>query len=92
MTQLEIVHLRLTGPHLPGLVQLIRRSVADQAGVMALRVYRNRAIPTDLSVHLELAAHETDPQVTELGLRLVAALKMYGMVERSVWLEEPSSG
>ncbi len=87
--RLEVLHVRLTRPGSAELVEEIRRSAAAQPGLLSLRCYRHASFPTDLAVHLQLDQAASDPQVTELGVRLAAALREYGMVEHTAWLEVP---
>jgi hypothetical protein len=87
MRRLEIVHLRLSGPQPETLVRDIQESVAEQSGLIELRIYRSLGVGTDLSIHLHIDARSDDARVTELGLRLTDALKAYGMVERTLWSE-----
>ncbi len=89
MKHLEIINLRLTGARPQGLVDEIRKSVADQSGLVKIHIYHNSTITTDLGIHLHLEADAGDPHVTELGIRLASSLKEYGMVDHSIWFEQP---
>ncbi len=86
--RLEIIHLRLTGSQPPGLVALIRDSINNMDGFVKIRIYNQPSIATDLGVHIHLNTHHNDPSYTELGIRLASALREYGMVEHTIWLEE----
>lgn len=88
MKRLEIIHLRLAGPRPPGLVEEIRESIESQSGLVSIRIYRHAAVATDVGIHLHLEADADDSRVTELGVRLASALREYGMVEHTVWIEE----
>ncbi len=88
MKRLEIIHLRLTSKRPPGLVRLIRNSIGNQDGLVKICIYNHTAVATDLGVHIHLNTHLNDPSYTELGIRLASALREYGMVEHTLWLEE----
>lgn len=48
------------------------------------RIFRHATLTTDLAVHV---------MSEEVGVRIAAALREYGMVDHSVWIEEePCSG
>lgn len=81
---LEIIHLRLAGDRPEGLVEEIYRSLAHELEVVV--VYRRSTIASDLAVHLHVDDAEEQP--SDLGIRLAAELRRFGMVEHSVWLEE----
>jgi hypothetical protein len=82
--RLEIIHLRLAGALPPGLVDEIRRS-ADGRDPAFVGLYRRANVDNDIAIHLHLNGPGPDDQASDLGLRLAAALKEYGMVEHTVW-------
>ena len=81
MKKLEIIHLRLAGDCRSKLVEEIRQSL----GVARARIFRHATIDGDLSIHL---LGEGDAHHSELGVRLSAALRDYGLVDHAIWLEE----
>ena len=89
MRRLEIIHLRSSGCPLESLGERIRESVhsggGDEAAVM---LYRCQGLETDLVVHVR---HDGEPPTgpSDLGLKLAAALRDYGLVEHKVWEELP---
>ena len=86
-TRLEIIHLRLTGKRPPGLVTQIQNSIGNQARSVKIRIYDHISVTTDLGVHIHFDTHLSEPRYTELGIRLASALREYGMVEHTIWLE-----
>jgi hypothetical protein len=88
MRRLEIIHLRWTGPRPADLFAAIRETVAGLGGPDRVEVLRHEGVPTDVAIHLRHEDDTPDPDLTELGMRLAAALREVGMVEHSIWLEE----
>ncbi len=86
--RLEIIHLRLTGARPQGLVEEIQKSIRGQDGLINVQVYHHAAISTDLGIHLHLDNKVNDPNISEFGVRLASALREYGIVEHTIWLEE----
>lgn len=87
MNTLEIIHLRSSSEPIERLADRIRESLWDEGrdkGVFT--IYRQDGLATDLAVHIR---HDPDQaQVpSRLGLSLVSALAVYGMVKHSVWHE-----
>jgi hypothetical protein len=89
MTRLEIIHLRLAGPIPPGLVADIRRAVGVGKATARAHIYRHATLANDLSVHLLLESGDSAER-SILGIHLAQALKEHGMVEHTVWVEEPA--
>jgi hypothetical protein len=86
--RLEIIRVRHSGTPRRELLDQVRRSAAELAHGVEVRLYRHAGLATDLGVHVCLDVEATDPEVTELGARLAAALREHGMVEHTVWVEE----
>lgn len=85
---LEIIHLRLARIGSGELKELVAEVVraAEEEGV---RVYQHSRIETDLLVHLHREVEEGCDDPSELGARLVSLLRDHGIVEHSVWVENP---
>jgi hypothetical protein len=60
----------------------------SQSGLTAMKTYRHAALETDLSVHLHWKSERPEENGSALGLRLAQALKEFGLVDHSVWMEE----
>ena len=87
MNTLEIIHLRSSSEPIEMLADRIRESLWHEGrdeGVFT--IYRQDGLATDLAVHIR-----HDPEKarvpSRLGLSLVSALAVYGMVKHSVWHE-----
>lgn len=87
MSQLEIVHLRLTGPCPGDLVKDICESIGGRRALGKVCVYKRKTIDTELAIHLRVDTDQNDSRSSELGIRLASALKEFGMVKHSVWRE-----
>jgi hypothetical protein len=87
MNTLEIIHLRLAGNDPGALVDMIHQSVGSGVDSVVVRIYRNAKLETDLAVHLHRQVTEWDGRASDVGTRLTALLREYGMVEHSVWVE-----
>lgn len=89
MKCLEVIKLRSTGEGSELLEELLRSvDKFSQRGLVETRTYHHAALGTDLSVHLLWDSDRPEPNGSDLGLRLVQALKEFGLVDYSVWIEE----
>ena len=50
--------------------------------------YRHATVQTDLSVHLRSESPQTEGLPSALGRRLASALREFGPVNHSAWIEE----
>lgn len=91
---LEVIRVRLTEDAPRSLVELIYRAGAGAAPPLALTVYRQAGLASDLAIQLLWHRPEDQGRMSTAGLGLAAVLREYGMVDHSVWVEEegPSSG
>jgi predicted DNA-binding protein with PD1-like motif len=87
MRVLEIIHLRSAGERLVALSEKIEESLRttdEQAEVVTM--YSRSGLGTDLAVHIHReVADETGRSI--LGHRLAVSLRVYGLVEHTVWEE-----
>ena len=87
MNTLEVIHLRSSSEPIDRLADRIRESLWNEGrdkGVFT--IYRRDGLATDLAVHIR-HDRDTDRVPSRLGLSLVSALAVYGMVKHSVWHE-----
>ena len=84
---LEIIQLRLAGKHRASLIEDIRRSLAGSEAD-GVRLYFSANVPTDLSVHIYSKTHKGKLRISDLGVRLAAALREYGMVQHTLWIAD----
>lgn len=89
MKWLEIIKLRSVGK-VPELVKEFSLPMAKggQSGLIETRTYRHAALERDWSLHLQWESERPDQNGSPLGLRLSQALKEFGLVDHSIWIEE----
>jgi hypothetical protein len=92
MRRLEIIHLRLAGALPSGLLEEIRQSATTARETATVDLYCRENVENDVAIHLQLKPSGPGAQASDLGLRLAAALKEYGMVEHTVWRDAAASG
>jgi len=90
MKWLEVIKLRAAGNGEGLLEELFREmnKAGQKRGLVEIRTYRHAALETDLSVHLHWESDRPDQNGSLLGLRLVQALKEFGLIDHSIWIEE----
>ena len=92
MKWLVVIKLRSAGGSLGVLDELLRPlSGSNQRGLVEMRTYCHAALETDASVHLHWDSETPEPNGSVLGLRLAQALKEFGLIDHSVWVEEKKS-
>ena len=84
MRCLEIIHLRLAGSRSQILMDEIRKSIHSKSDQEIITFYRRSGLDTDLAIHIQPPVLGKDVE-KGLGLRLVAVLKSYGLVEHTIW-------
>ncbi len=89
MKWLEVIKLR-SAESGEGLLEGLLRPMAEigQSGLVEMKTYRHAALETDLSVHLHWESERPEQNGSTLGLRLVQALKEFGLIDYSIWIEE----
>jgi DNA-binding FadR family transcriptional regulator len=88
LKRLEVIHLRLAGQDPEALIQEIRDCVIRRDPKMIIRTYQHAAVETDIAIHIQMAEPSANPVDAELGVRLSTALREYGMVEHTLWMEQ----
>lgn len=88
MKWLEVIKLRSAGQG-SGLLEELLRSIDrfGQDGLIEMKTYHHASLETDLSVHLHWESGGPELNGTALGLRLAQALKDFGLIDHSVWIE-----
>ncbi len=85
---LEVIKLRSAGEgsvleeFLPSMAKV------GQSGLVEMKTYRHAALETDFSVHFQWESDRAEQNGSALGLRLAQALKEFGLVDHSVWIEK----
>ena len=88
MKRLEVLHLRLVGNRPETLIKKIRDAVVRHDPETTILLYQHAAVKTDLAVHIHIAEPSANHVDTELGVRLASALREFGMVEHTIWIEQ----
>ena len=90
MKWLEVIELRsvnsnreLLESHLRTLLAAIDKETQQQT----IKSYRSVMIDNDFSIHLSYDSTKLENKGSQLGLRLASALKEFGLVNHSIWLE-----
>jgi hypothetical protein len=90
MKWLEVIELRtvnsnreLLESQLLTLIDAIEKAAQQQA----IKSYRRVMIDNDFSIHLFHDSTKVENKGSQLGLRLASALKEFGFVNHSIWLE-----
>ena len=91
MKWIEIINLRSAGTPREVIEQKVPRSVSEQdrsKSPVAIRVHRHATLDTDLSVHLLFESLGPEARPSAPGQRLASALKEFGLVSHSMWVEK----
>ncbi len=90
MKWLEIIELRSVGSNrklLESQLQELINEVDREAKNQAIKAYNRVMIETDFSIHLFHDSKKVENSGSPLGLRLASALKEFGLVNHSIWIE-----
>ena len=89
MKWLEVIKLR-SGRKDSGLLEELLRSIHEfsQSGLLEMKTLRHAVLETDLSVHLYWESEQPEKNGSPLGLHLAQALREFGLIDHSVWIEE----
>ncbi|MHC4558237.1 MAG: hypothetical protein ACYS80_13140 [Planctomycetota bacterium] len=90
MKWLEIIELRVTKSKqamLKSQLQGLINEISTKSQKQVIRVYNLAMVETDISIHLLHDLKRMDNGGSPLGLRLTSALKEFGLVNHSVWIE-----
>jgi hypothetical protein len=90
MKWLEIIKLRSAGIGEDSLEEFLRSLTESSlaGGLMAIRIYRHAGLESDAAVHLHWESKGPARNGTDVAIRLAEALKQFGLVDHSVWIEE----
>jgi hypothetical protein len=90
MKRIEIIELRLRCNNqvlkelnIPGLIAEVEKKTKP----FTIKLYRHGSLTTDYSLHLVYNMEKIDVNGSPLGLRLVSALKEFGLINHNVWFE-----
>jgi hypothetical protein len=89
MKWIEIIKVRSPGKvpeSLKGFLSGLTKN--GQPGLPETRLYRHGTWETDWALHLYWESEKPQKDGSALGIRLSQALKEFGPIDRSVWIEE----
>jgi hypothetical protein len=91
MKWIEIIELRSAGntrkqleTHLQEFVEQVEKKTKKQT----VKLYTRILIDTDVSIHLFHDSSKVKNRGSSLGIRVVSALKSYGLVNHTIWIEK----
>jgi hypothetical protein len=89
MKWLEVIKLRSAEKGF-GLMEELLLSVDEfsQSGLVEMKTFHHAALDSDWSIHLHWESELPEENGSSLGLRLAKALKEFGLVDHSIWIEE----
>ena len=61
--------------------------IAEEA--QKIKIYNRLRVDNDFSIHLFHDSKKVENTGSQLGLRISSALKEFGLVNHSVWIEKP---
>ena len=89
MKWIEIIRLRSVGKDSELLEELLMSmDKVGQSGLVEMKTYHHAALGSDLSIHLHWESEQPEQNGSSLGLHLAQALKEFGLVDHSIWVEE----
>ncbi|MFC1493156.1 hypothetical protein ACFL6O_04285 [candidate division KSB1 bacterium] len=92
MKWIEIIELRsvdITEKLIEKDLKKILTQLEKESEKYNIKVYMRVMIDTDYSIHLFHESNIVENSGSTLGLRLVSALKSYGLVNHTIWVEKP---
>ena len=90
MKWIELIQLRSVNSNrklLESKLQRIILEVDKKRKKKAIVAYSRASIDTDFSIHILHESKKVEDGGSRLGLSLVAALKEFGLVHHSIWIE-----
>ena len=91
MKWIEIIELRSAGntrKQLETDLQEFIEQVEKKTEKQTVKLYTRMMIDTDVSIHLFHDSSKVKNRGSSLGIRLVSALKSYGLVNHTIWIEK----
>ena len=90
MKWLEIIELRSAYGNkklLESQLETLINEVDKETKKRAIDIYSRVMIDTDFSIHLFHDSKKVENSGSQLGLRLASALKEFGTINHSIWIE-----
>ncbi len=91
MKAIEIITIRLDPRREDSLLHELRTAVEMQAASddrVTVELYRHASVKTDLSIHLRSETRLAEGLPCALGRRLASALREFGPISHTAWIEE----
>jgi hypothetical protein len=89
MRWLEVIKLRSAGKGSGSLEEFLAPiNRLSQNGLVGIKTYRHASLEMDWNVHLFWESERPEQNGSNLGLHLAQALKEFGLVDHSIWVEE----
>lgn len=89
MKWIEIIKLRNAGEVPESLKVLLSGLLKNgPSGLAEARLYRHASWETDWTMHLHWETEQPEKNGSALGLHLSQALKEFGLIDHSIWIEE----
>ncbi len=92
MKWLEIIEIRSVGSNrelLETHLQNLINEGGQEANLQAVKVYKHSTLETDFSIHLYYNSEKTEVRKSHESIRLVSSLKEYGLINHTIWVEQP---
>ena len=89
-----MIRLRTTPSQLPAVARLILDNVghaAGESGLLRVHMYHSANYQTDLALSLSWETDAMQQGGSRAGLSISEALKSFGLVEHSVWMERETT-
>ena len=91
MKWLEIIELRSMDTNRDFLQAQLQKLIDDvemEAREQVIKAYNRVMIDADFSIHLLHDSAKVENEGSPLGLHLVSALKEFGLINHTVWIEQ----
>jgi len=91
MKWIEIIDLRSAGnarKQLEAHLRELMEQMEDVTEKQTVKLYTHIMIETDYSIHLIHNSRKVNNRGSSLGIRLTFALKSYGLVNHTIWIEK----
>ena len=88
---MEMIRLRTTPSQMQAVARLILDSVkhaAGESGLLRVHMYHSANYQTDLALSLTWETNAMQQRGSRAGLSISEALKSFGLVEHSIWMEK----
>ena len=90
MKWLEIIELRTADSNrelLESRLQEVIDEAKEEMEHQSIKIYTHAVLNTDFSIHLFHESNMAEQFGSRLGVRLASALKEFGLVNHSIWIE-----